>query len=128
MLQINEVLRSKKRNDLLLSDQDIQIIQDFIKILEPFEEAIKKFEGSKEPTIQNVVPQYHKLKSVVRPKAGDTLLTAKFRSLLQRELEDKFFNNISQRHKLGVFLWPKFASLPFMGEEERSEVRTIFID
>lgn len=98
---------------------------DMIAMLEPFERAIKKFEASKVPTIQHVIPRYKKLKKHLQPKEDDSDVMAQFRTVLLRELEEKIPKNITMRHKMGLFFWPKFASLPNTPNDERAEVCTI---
>jgi hypothetical protein len=98
---------------------------DLIKVLVNFETAILKFEASKEPTIQHVVPQYLQLKSVDAPKATDSEVMSKFRKSLDRQLELKFKPNITMRHKMALFLWPKFSSLAVLPVEEHPEVGSL---
>ena len=57
-LKINEILRSRKRDDLVLTGEDRTLQLQMVAILSPFETAIKKLEASKHPTIQHVIPRY----------------------------------------------------------------------
>ncbi|KAK3919978.1 E3 SUMO-protein ligase ZBED1, partial [Frankliniella fusca] len=122
---INELLSSKGQDDLLISEAEASEMVALIKILTPFNKAIKLFEMEKQPTIQHVVPQYFVLKSHVEdPQLLDSLPIAKFRSLLLSQLQDKYLPNISERHKIGSFLWPRCSALAFYSAEEREMVKS----
>lgn len=125
-MQINEALLGKGREDLTLSNEDVALMKSLIESLEPFNGAIKKFEGEKMPTIHHVYPQYLKLKSATATRRGDASVMAKFKERLRFHLEDKMKKNISMRHKLGAFFYPKFASLNIFSPEEKVEVRTLY--
>jgi hypothetical protein len=110
--------------DLALAEDDIALMRTLVDILEPFEDAIKKFEAEKEPTIHHVIPQFLLLKTHVVPKDGDSEVTACLRRRLSAQLEDKFAKSIAMRHKMGAFFWPRFAGMKFLSDEERAEVIT----
>ncbi|KAK3922255.1 Zinc finger BED domain-containing protein DAYSLEEPER, partial [Frankliniella fusca] len=121
-LVINDILEKKGKGNIILSKDDQNIMGELIPILSRFEEAIKKFERDKEPSIIHVYPQYLQLQDALAPRFEDSAVIANLRSLLDRELLKKFYVNITSRHMIGMFLWPRFASLPHISVEERAEV------
>ncbi|KAE8740528.1 hypothetical protein FOCC_FOCC013955 [Frankliniella occidentalis] len=123
--QINKFLRDKGKSDLIISEEEIIMMNDLVDLLKPFEVAIKRFEKEKEPTIQHVLPQYFTLKKHVAPRLGAALSPpiVKLRALLDEQLTVKYLPNIKDRHKVGAFLWPMCAELPFLCEEEREQVK-----
>ncbi|KAK3932332.1 Transposable element Hobo transposase [Frankliniella fusca] len=120
--QINEILTAKGKLALVLKTEDTDLMLQVIDILKPFEGAIKKFEFSKSITIQHVIPQYRKLQKFLAPNTDDSPNAAVFRAALLQQLENKVPGNISMRHKMGMFFWPRFASLPGFSETERTQI------
>ena len=106
----------------MLSDDDIELVKSLIAVLNPFETAIKKFEAEKVPTIQHVYPQYLNLKKATAPKEGDCEVISRLKARLRWQLEEKLHKNITLRHKMGAFFWPKFASLNILSDEDKAEV------
>lgn len=98
-------------------------MEAIIPVLTAFEKAIKEFEAEYSPTIQYVVPQYFLLKEVLHAKEGDLALVGKFKTLLMRQMEAKYYPNITMRQKIGFMLWPQFRSLSKLSETEKKEVR-----
>ncbi|KAK3926336.1 E3 SUMO-protein ligase ZBED1 [Frankliniella fusca] len=121
--QINDLLQEKGKSDLLISDEESIMMTDLVGVLRPFKVAIKMFEKEKEPTIQHVLPQFYTLKKHVAPRPGATFSSpiAKLRALLDEQLTVKYLPNIADRHKVGAFLWPMCAELPFLPEDEREQ-------
>ena len=91
-------------------------------MLGAFEKAIKKFEAEYVPTIQEVIPQFFILQTILQGEEDDIELVRKLKSLLLKELHAKYRPNISMRHKMGLLLWPKFKSLSLLSAAEREEV------
>ncbi|XP_052127958.1 zinc finger protein 618-like [Frankliniella occidentalis] len=121
--RVNEILLEKDKETLILSDDDVDAMVSLVKLLKPFNVAIKKFEREKEPTIQHVYPQYLVLKRKVEPNIEDPAAIRKLKENLSRQLKDKFLPNIGERHKIGAFLWPKSVQLAFLPEEDREKVK-----
>lgn len=66
--------------------------------------------------------RFYKLRRHLQPSQGDAEVIGAFRAVLLRELQRKIAPNINMRHKIGLMLWPKFASLESLPAEERAEV------
>ncbi|KAK3931948.1 Transposable element Hobo transposase [Frankliniella fusca] len=121
IMQINQLLADKKKVELQISEEEIVLIT----VLTPFNVAIKLFEKEKDPTIQHVLPEYFILKNHVAPPLGPSPpAIVKLREILTEQLTLKYLPNIKDRHKVGAFLWPMCAELPFLPGEEREKVKS----
>ncbi|XP_034238513.1 uncharacterized protein LOC117643631 isoform X2 [Thrips palmi] len=122
VIQVNEILSSKDKAILALTEEETTLMLHIIELLRPIQSAIKVLEASKVPTIHHVIPRFTTLRKHLQPKQEDSQDIMVFRATLLKELERKVAPNISLRHKMGLFFWPKFASLPNMSEHEKTEV------
>lgn len=70
----------------------------------------------------SLLPRYTQLKRHLQLHQADTEDMARYKAVLDRELDKKFKPNTTLRHKMGLMFLPKFASLPNMPEEDQAEV------
>ena len=118
--QVNQILTDRKREDLLLTEDDQDRILKLISFLMPFKEESEKLEADTKPTLQFVLLAFHRLLRHCDPKEGDCNVIAKLRSRARSLLQEKF--ELHDMHKIACFLWPRYRRLKMLSANEREKV------
>lgn len=120
MFQANELLQNTVKASLILSENELDMMEDMLRILKVFKDASVELEAENTPTIHLVIPAIRRMKLTVQPEPGDGKPILNIKAKILTELEQKFVPH--ERHKLGLFLHPKFRLLNKLSNEERAWV------
>lgn len=97
-------------------------INSVLRMFAPFEEASKKLEGSKYPTIHLVIPSIYKLKKFCISDSKDNEITNKIKSILNELLSSTVLPNLTKYHKLALFLFPPTNKLLQFSSLEKIDI------
>lgn len=112
---------SEAKDSKELSTDMMASIHVITNILQPFQQASLSLSCTSTPTINQVYVFRKKLEDVfVLPYYNEPVAIGQLKTKARNLIQDKF--NISNLHKLAVFLDPRFKSLKFLNDSERAAV------
>jgi len=122
---INVVLEEEDRWDLVVTDDEIEIIEYLINILEPLDELTKKFSGDAYVTSSLVIPLLKSaiiyIQRIVIPEKLKTII--EFKKELLSSLEERFSVTLSdQELAIATFLDPKYKALKVFNENDQKKI------
>ncbi|XP_017482805.1 PREDICTED: uncharacterized protein LOC108371713, partial [Rhagoletis zephyria] len=91
-------------------------------LLEPFDYASKKLEGSKLPTIHLIIPYVNKLKKSCSAGENDIEFITQVKSVLLNEILATVFPHLTKYHKIAHFLFPPTNKLLQFSSDEKLQV------
>lgn len=125
---INQTLKDLNKNDLILSKNEIYILNEVIQVLKPLNYFTELFSSEKSVTINLVQPGFLNLILILEEIQIDNHEV--------KEMRDSIVNDIKIRCeeifdkscvKLGPLLDPRYKKLLFIQESERKEVHQLLI-
>jgi len=122
--QINNILHSRNRDDLIITDDEEGLMKELVDFLEPFRKETEKLQAEKTPTIQYVLLAFHLLRKHCSPKPSDSPAIAEIRRRCLKILLEKF--DLQGEHKIATFLYPRYRNLRMLPDEERRKVSVEF--
>jgi len=115
------VLTDRKKTNLLLDSVEWLIVAEVMNVLSPFEEATKKLQGQKYPTLAYVYPIFWNLYNLV---TGPEKVQCKFPQVSQlqdaisKDLLNRMLSLIKPEHYLACYFDPRFKSLSFIKDQK----------
>jgi hypothetical protein len=120
---INDTLELENNTELILTNEEILVIDEVCQLLKPIENATKLLSGDNYPTTTLIIPTIkHIILQIEKIKISSTI-SQKFKESLLKSLNDRF-KKIFNKELLIIssFLNPIFKSLKFLQENEKNNI------
>ena len=121
-----------QRRDLVhleISPDEWRILEDIIKLLEPFKIATQHLSGERYPTISALGPLLKQIQKKVTVDVNDSVAVREFKKALRDDMDSRYRNPDVQLlfHK-SSFLDPRFKSLTHLPVTLKEEVIDMLLD
>uniref|UniRef100_A0A3Q1HRY1 HAT C-terminal dimerisation domain-containing protein n=1 Tax=Acanthochromis polyacanthus TaxID=80966 RepID=A0A3Q1HRY1_9TELE len=125
-----EVRRNNTADSSALNDAEIHCAEEIVETLKPFKEATKAVSEARTPTLSIIAPMHHHLLQSTEMDKEDSPLVWDAKCAMHDDLT-KRYNSAKTKSKhllhMASGLDPRFKALPFLAEEERSDVHARLI-
>jgi hypothetical protein len=115
--QVEEILSSRKEQDLYLNSIDENLLKEMCEILSYFKKASEQLSADQEPTLHLVTPWINKLKGFCKIKSNDLVVIKQVKRLLLEQLKQKVW--VSQLHEISTFLHPLTKNLQVFPKDSK---------
>lgn len=104
----------KRHKEALYSGLNLSLLDQVVNLFGQLVCLFDWLEGSYEPTVQNVLPTYYRVKDIAQPDANDLPSIVRLKQLLLSHLEAKYLPDLDDIHFLATELDPSFKTLDFV--------------
>ena len=121
---IAAVLIEGKVQHLMPEGEEWSIIDELIKILEPFQEATEVMSTEKFPSISSVKPLLYKLlEKTLMVNSDDKAVTKSMKEVVKADLSSRYqTNTIKNLLDIAAILDPRYKELPFLSNAETKDI------
>lgn len=120
-IEIFQILK-ERNEDRRIQDINLNDISSITQLLQHFEDASKKLEADKYPTLHLVIPYVHRLKKVCTINQDDTDILKETKLHLIELLQNLVYQNLTVFHKVALFLFPPTNKLIQFEAAEKEEI------
>ncbi|KAK6196376.1 hypothetical protein SNE40_001613 [Patella caerulea] len=114
-------LRSRDKDINTLSEADITLAEDIVKVLTPMKTATTVMSDEQLPTLSILSPLYHQILEDMTPDSNDSPTVKNIKIAINQDLQNRYTNVMDVFNRASA-LDPRFKSLPFLTEGERHKV------
>lgn len=116
----------KNATDIItLSDSDNEVLQQLVELLAPFKIATVAICEETSPTISIITPLMSTLRQSATQTEGDSKVMKDMKAALRHDLGQRYSEpEIREVLNLSTAIDPRFKSLPFLSEDERTSTHS----
>lgn len=121
--EVNQQLEQNNAMELI-NNINLNCIKGLVKVLEVFDDTIKKLEDEKYATIHLVIIYIYRLKKLCNNSDNDLDLIKQFKEKLRFYLKTLVEENLSIYHKIALYLFPPVNNLKLFDESEKKYIKS----